>query len=317
MRLLLTGASGFLGRNVILSAPDDWRITALFHNDAGFPEFVKRMARSQVVAVRCDLADREQVAEFFEKNSRTWDCCLYLAARVDIPWSVREPHADLFLNTGSLLNLLEGISAQRFVYFSSGAVYDGLAGEVHPNAPLNPTLPYAISKLACERYVEFYQRRKRSIERSLIVRFFGAYGPYEAPHKIYSRVIRAIAFEKRDVYTIYGDGSNLIDAMYVADAVTAIQRMVVGDHWNDTVNLAGGSPIPIDTLVQEIGKILRPGGIQIEKEGVAHESNAFWGSTSEMREHYSFTPTITLAEGITRFRTFLEAYESGCGAASE
>jgi nucleoside-diphosphate-sugar epimerase len=307
MNILLTGASGFLGRNFILQAPRDWHILALFHNDGAFPEFVERAQNPNLSSARCDLTNGEEVARVFREHGREFDSCLYLAAKVDIPWSVRDPKGDLVSNTESLLNVLENLRTRKLVYFSSGAVYDGMNGEVHPRLNPAPSLPYAISKLASERYVEFYSRRRKSIDQYLIVRFFGAYGPYEAEHKIYSRLIRAFAFERKDSYTIYGGGQNLIDAMYVDDAVDALCRLLQGDHWNDTVNLACGQPQTIEALVREVGHALGIREVRIEKEGVAHEANRFWGSTSEMREYFGFEPKVNLADGIRRFRDFLAA----------
>jgi UDP-glucuronate 4-epimerase len=310
MNILLAGASGFIGRNVILQAREDWRIVALYRNDASFPEFISRAGKPNVTAAECDLADPGQVATLFQRYPFDWDCCLYLAAKVDIPWSVSEPKQDLLANVPPLLNLLEILRTRRFVYFSSGAVYDGLNGEVGPLCQLAPTLPYAISKLTCERYVHFYSHRKRSIDNYLIVRFFGAYGPYEPPHKIYTRLIRAFALEGKNHYKIYGDGQNLIDAMYVDDAVDAIARILTGCHWNDTINLAGGQPLTIEALVREIALALGRDSITIEKEGTANESNQFWGSTSEMRDIFGFQPKVQLSDGIRRFREFHNASRS-------
>jgi nucleoside-diphosphate-sugar epimerase len=310
MDLLLTGASGFLGRNFILGAPAGWRILALYSRDSSFPAFVERLDRPNVTAVRCDLMCPDQVEAVFQKYGREWEHALFLAAKVDIPWSVRDPNGDLQSNTQPLLHTLEHLRARRFVYFSSGAIYDGSQGEVSPMHPVSPTLPYAISKLACERYVEFYARRRRSIEDYIVVRFFGAYGPYEAPHKIYTRLIQAFAVEKKRSYTIYGSGRNAIDAMYVDDAVEAIGRILTGGHRNDTVNLAAGHPMTIESLVREAGEILGPGLVEIVKEGVAHECNEFWGSTAEMQEHFGFEPKVSLREGLTRFKEFLLARQT-------
>jgi UDP-glucuronate 4-epimerase len=140
-----------------------------------------------------------------------------------------------------------------------------------------------------------------------VVRFFGAYGPYEAPHKIYTRLIWALGIEGQCRYTIYGDGKNLIDAMYVDDAVEAIQRMLIGSHWNDTVNLAGGRPRTLEQLVEEVGEALGVGKVSISKQGLANESNEFWGSTREMKEFFGFQPQTTLGEGIRRFKDFFLA----------
>ncbi len=307
MRVLLTGASGFLGRNFLLRAPEGWNILALYRNDASFPAFVQDLERRNIVAAQCDLESPGEIAAILDRHGRDWDAALYLAAKVDIPWSVEQPREDLLQNVSPLLNLLERVHVDNFVYFSSGAVYDGLSGEVRPDMPVAPTLPYAISKLACERYVDFYTRRRRSIGRHLIVRFFGAYGPYEAPHKIYTRLIRAFAIEGKDSYTLYGDGQNRIDAMYVDDAVDAILRMINGQCWNTTVNLAGGHPVTVETLARQIAHLIAPAGVRIEKQGAAHENNHFWGSTSEMQELFGFKARIGLAAGIARFSEFLGA----------
>ena len=178
---------------------------------------------------------------------------------------------------------------------------------MHPDASITPTLPYAISKYASERYVEFARTRAGSIDRTLIVRFFGAYGPYEAPHKIYTRLVRAFALEGRRSYTIYGDGTNLIDAMYVDDAVDAVKRMLTGPHWNTCVNLAAGQPVTIETLVRTAASALGAEPITVEKQAIANESNHFRGSTREMEELYGFRPRTCLRDGLRRFRDFLIA----------
>jgi|SRR5215203_577202 len=305
MKLLVTGASGFVGRNLLLKAPADWRITALYNNDEGFSEFVGGLGAPNIVAVQCDLSSPDATIALSQQYGADWECCLYLAGRVDIPWSVREPRADLLTNTVSLLNLLENVHVNKFVYFSSGAVYEGSTGEVRPGTAVKPTLPYAISKLACEHYVECFHHRRKSLASYLIVRFFGAYGPYEAPHKIYTRLIRAFALDGHDRYTIYGDGGNLIDAMYIDDAVDAILRMLTGDHWNTIVNLAGGNPTRVDDLVRQVGKVLGLPSVIVDKQSIANERNEFWGSTVEMRDAFGFKPQIELNEGVRRFRDFL------------
>jgi UDP-glucose 4-epimerase len=308
MRVLLTGASGFVGRNVLRQAPQDWQVTAVYSADETLPAFVRDARLSNVVPVRCDLQSADEVANLTLTHGREWDCCLHLAAKVDIPWSVRHPQDDLRANTMPLLNVATACAIDRLVYFSSGAVYEGLSGEVTPTAPIAPTLPYAVSKLAAERYVEYAQRRCGSVNRYVIVRFFGAYGPYEAPHKIYTRLIRQFALERKRTYTIYGDGTNLIDAMYIDDAIEATLRIVRGDHWNRIVNLAGGRPLTIARLVEEVASVLGAEPVEIQMSGVANERNDFWGSVADMRDLYKFSPRVSLADGIRRFADYLSEH---------
>ena len=100
--------------------------------------------------------------------------------------------------------------------------------------------------------------------------------------------------ERQDRYTIYGDGTNLIDAMFVDDAVDAIEAIIRGAHWNDTINLAGGSPVTVESLVRAVAEALELDSISIDKAGAANEKNDFWGSAGEMRELYGFAPRVTL-----------------------
>jgi nucleoside-diphosphate-sugar epimerase len=305
MKILLTGASGFLGKNFILRAPSTWEIFAVYYHDLSFPAFISDSRKANVVPIRCDLTDPIQITTMFDKYGHEWECCIYLAAKVAIPWSVREPKEDLLINTCSLLNLLSGLHTNRFVFISSGAVYDGLRGKVHAGMRVNPTLPYAISKLASEQYVQCYHERHRTIENFLILRFFGAYGPYEASHKIYTRLVRNFAIERSDTYSIYGDGTNLIDAMYIDDAVDALQKVVIGNYWNDIVDFSAGDVMTIEELVRAVGRILGVDPISIQRQGIAHENIQFWASTERMWEYFKFKPQIKLDDGIRRLKDYL------------
>jgi len=304
MRILLTGASGFVGRNVLLRAPVDWEIVALYSNDQSFPGFVSALNRPNFTACQVDLRSTQEITAAFARYGTDWDCCLYLAAKVDIPWSVQNPKDDLIFNTLSLLNLLETIKVDRFVYMSSGAVYDGLQGEVDSSCPVYPTLPYAISKLTSEEYVRTFCLRRKTIARHTIVRFFGAYGPYEASHKIYGRLVRRFGIERNSSYELYGDGSNLIDAMYIDDAVDAL-LLIANDPHDTTLDLAGGHPISIEELVRQAAQVFGITALRIQKSGIAHESNSFWGSTRGMYERYGYKTRVDLAEGLRRFRKFM------------
>ena len=142
MKVLLTGAAGFLGRNLLLQAPADWEIVALYRGGEAFPGFVRGLANPRIAAVPCDLSDPAAVSRLCETHGAEWESCVYLAAKVDIPWSVREPNQDLLANVSPLLNLLERVRVAKLVYFSSGAVYDGCQGEATPSTPVRPTLPY-------------------------------------------------------------------------------------------------------------------------------------------------------------------------------
>src|SRR5205823_5507646 len=128
--------------------------------------------------------------------------------------SATRPLWDLESNAIALVRFLEHCRVGHIVFASSGAVYDGLVGDVTPSTPVDPRLPYAISKLASEQYVRFFAERRHAIESFVNVRFFGAYGPYEPERKITTRWMRAVMAGQR-AFTVRGNGQNLIDFMYV------------------------------------------------------------------------------------------------------
>jgi UDP-glucose 4-epimerase len=218
MRLLVTGASGFIGRNVLLRAPREWEIVATYNRTADLPAFVREQGLSHVRAVKCDLMSAADVAALSQSIGAKPDAMLFLAANGDPALSSKRPRWDLELNTVAFVNTLEQCPTKHVVYVSSGAVYDGLRGEVSPNTAVSPRLPYAISKLASEQYLRFFAEHRGTVDSYINVRFFGAYGPYEAARKITTRWFQSIAAGQRE-FMVRGDGKNLIDFMYVVPGV--------------------------------------------------------------------------------------------------
>lgn len=302
MKLLVTGASGFVGRNVLLATPREWSVTATYRNDASFPQFVREEGLSHVTPLRIDLADAGAFTGMDEKQ-RSFDACVYLAANGDPAYSDHAPAEDLRANALSIVNVVNACRFGHLLFFSSGAVYDGLQGSVGPASALHPTLPYAISKWASERYVMHAQKKGR-IGSASIARFFGAYGPYEAERKIYGRLVRQFAFARSPKFTLRGDGRNLVDAMYVDDAVRAIRLILDRPGESATFDLFSGRPLSLRDLVTQAAATF---GLQaqIEYAGEVPEYIEFRSSDRTVETRFGFRPTIELADGLTRLRDWM------------
>ena len=304
MRILVTGASGFIGRNMLLGLPADWKVTATYHRDPSFTQFLADNSLVNVVPLRVDLAAAEAFTGW-DPGERTFDACIYLAANGDPAYSDHAPLDDLRANAVAIVNTLSELKFGHFMFFSSGAVYDGLRGEVDPTSALCPTLPYAISKWASERYVA-HARRRGSVAQASIVRFFGAYGPYEASRKIYGRLVRQFAFERNPRFAIRGDGRNLIDAMYVDDTVRAIRLMLARESGDRTYDLCSGAPLTLEALVRTAAARfgLAP---EIDFVGEVPEYIEFRSRDRGLREDSGFQPQVPLEEGLERFRRWMAA----------
>lgn len=129
MRLLVTGASGFIGRNLLRAIPEHWLVTATYNRSADFPAFIERLGRATIVPFQVDLTESD-AATRLKSSQGAFDACVFLAANGDPALSVAKPAFDLRSNTISCVQLLEALHFERLIYFSSGAVYDGMVGAV-------------------------------------------------------------------------------------------------------------------------------------------------------------------------------------------
>jgi UDP-glucose 4-epimerase len=241
MRLLVTGASGFIGKNLLLKVPKDWDVIATYHKSGDFERFLVEKALENVRAVNVDLSDAVDTKRKLEGE---FDCAVHLVANTDLSLCARNPHQDLQMNAGTLLNTVKTAKIRDFIFMSSGAVYDGHTGLVSPDVRVDPSFPYAIAKLACEHYVSFF-KKSRLIGRYVILRFFGAYGPYEPSRKIFTKLVRAFICDKSRDFTVVGDGNNFIDAMFVDDAIEGLLSVVTSDVRDVTVDFA--SPCDVES----------------------------------------------------------------------
>jgi UDP-glucose 4-epimerase len=310
MRLVVTGASGFIGRNVLLRAPRDWEIVAVAHQTPGLEAFVAGHQLTNVRVVRCDLTDAAAVRALAVESGRA-DAGLYLAANGDPAASAERPRWDLESNTVALVTFLEHCPVDHLVYLSSGAVYDGLIGAVSPATPTSPRLPYAISKLASEHYVRFFSERRRTPASYINVRFFGAYGPYEPARKITTRWLLALAAGQRE-FTLRGNGENLIDFMYVDDAVDGMLRLVQAAGTSTTVDFASRAPLSVNAVVQAMARTLGV-DVSIRHQGVTEEYIQFHSIDRAMSDRFGFAPTISFDDGVRRLVEFFERERDAAG----
>jgi UDP-glucose 4-epimerase len=306
MKVLVTGGAGFIGSNLaqaLLARGDDVRLLDNFStgnrgNLAGLDH--------DVDLVEGDLRSYERV----HAAVRGVEVVFHQGALPSVPRSVQDPLTTTAVNVEGTLNVLlaardEGV--RRIVNASSSSVY-GNGGEL-PRAESqlpDPISPYAVAKLAAERFCTSFSRVYAMEIISL--RYFNVFGPRQDPTSQYSavvpRFIRAIA--AGEPVTVYGDGEQSRDFTYVDNVVGAnLLAADVAGVSGEIVNVATGGSTTVNQLADTIGRLLsRPVEKLFEPEREA-DVRASWADVEQARRLLSYEPRVELEEGLMRTADFL------------
>lgn len=296
MNILVTGGAGFIGSHIVehfqgkadtIRVLDNLR-TGYKHNLDGLDcEFIEG-----------SITDRELVKKAVEGI----DYIFHMAAMVSVPESMSKVSECVNINVNGLLNVLEEASdagVKKIVLASSAANYGD-----NPTVPKletmypEPKSPYAITKLDGEYYLEMF--RSEGKLQTTSIRFFNVFGPRQDPKGAYAAAV-PIFIEKAvkgENITIYGDGEQTRDFIYVKDIVGALVFAAMNEEMYGTYNAGYGGQITINDLANNIltsaqtdSKIL----YEEERAGDVKHSRA---SADKLRAA-GWQPQYTLEEGLT------------------
>jgi UDP-glucose 4-epimerase len=241
LRAIVTGGAGFIGSHVadaLLARGDD--VAVLDSLVTGSREKVPSDAELRVGDIRSD-------AQALFEELRPELCC-HLAAQADVGTSVERPDYDADVNVLGTLRVLEAARAHgTHVVFSStgGAIYGECDGPAAEDAPRRPISPYGIAKLAAEEYVAGWNRLFGTSHVSL--RFANVYGPRQEA-SLEGGVV-AIFLDRMaagEETTVFGDGEQTRDFVYVGDVVAAV--LAAAGHEGGTFNVGTG----VETSINEL-----------------------------------------------------------------
>jgi len=259
MRCLVTGGAGFIGSHVVdtLLARGD-RVVVLDDFRTGKRANLAHHAGSdRLDVVACDVSHGifAALAPITARHGPV-ERIVHLAAQVSVVHSVQNPLVDMQVNYGGTLHVLEYARAtgvKKVVFASSAAVYGEVATmPVGEDTPTRPVSPYGIDKLASEHALDYYAAVPGVPTTAL--RFFNVYGPREDRSSPYSGVISIFADRARAgrTLTIFGDGGQTRDFVYVGDVVRAIVA-ALGDGADRVVaNVGTGGEITVLELARSI-----------------------------------------------------------------
>lgn len=302
-RVLITGGAGFIGSHAAdRLLRGGWDVEIVDDFSSGKRANVPAAARVHELDVRSsEAANLVRVGRY--------DAVVHLAAQMDVRKSVADPLFDSDVNVRGTINIAEAVrrarSRVRVVFASTGGV---LYGDHHqpPNFETTrkePDSPYAIAKLACEYYLSYFSRI-HGLD-CVALRFGNVYGPRQDPHGEAGVVaIFCGRLLEGKPLTVFGDGLQTRDYVYVADVAEAIIR---------AIDAPLAEPAGIDarafnigtgrgTSVLEIADRLRAaagssGGVDFAPRRAGEQQDSFI-NCDKARDDLGWSPRVDLDEGL-------------------
>jgi len=301
-RVLVTGGAGFIGSHIADGyLAEGFEVTVLDNLSSGRRENVPRGAEFIEADIRSEKA-RQALARggFTVLNHH--------AAQMDVRVSVTDPMFDADTNIMGLLNLLQGArdgEVEHVVFASSGGVVYGESDALpHPEAaPKLPVSPYGVSKLTSEYYLAAYAQMHGL--RAVSLRYANVYGPRQSPHgeagvvAIFgSRLLRGTEL------TIYGDGAQTRDYVFVGDVMRA---NMVATRWTppgvtSLDDLAFNVGTGVETTVNELAEsMIAAAGATVRVRHAPARPGELQRSAVDATKagtDLGWRPTMTLSDGL-------------------
>jgi UDP-glucose 4-epimerase len=311
MRILITGGAGFIGRHIAEHFQDRAEVRVLDNLRSGFKGNLSGLGCQLIVG---SILDRDLV----RKAVKGVDFVFHLAAMVSVAESIQKPNECAEINAeGTAIVLEEAARARvkKLIFSSSAAIYgDNPMIPTIERMPAEPKSPYAASKYEGERHCIAFTDEGRLATVSL--RYFNVFGPYPDRRSEYTAAVPAFIEKaiRNEPITIFGDGRQTRDFIYVKDVVAANAFFALKSQATGAFNVACGRQITITDLALTIRNLTKSSStIDYGPARRGDVKHSVAGVDKTRRA--GFRPVCDLAEGLRAtiefFKKDLAAIEQG------
>lgn len=332
MKILVTGAAGFIGMHVVLRLLERGDEVVGVDNLNDYYDVNLKNARLEKLEAferfrfyKLDIAHREGVSDLFSKEEP--NRVVNLAAQAGVRYSLVNPHAYIDSNIQGFMNILEGCrqhAVEHLVYASSSSVYGTSVVapfSEHHNVD-HPVSLYAATKKANELMAHTYSHLYSLPTTGL--RFFTVYGPWGRPDM--APILFTSAILSGRPINVFNNGDLLRDFTYIDDIVEGVLRVTDKMATPDPdfsrsapnpassfspyriLNIGNGRPIPLLEFIQTLESAL---GVEAHMNFLPMQPGDMYmtsADTTKLDEWVGFKPNTLLVEGIGKFVTWYREF---------
>lgn len=297
MKVVVTGGAGFIGSHIVeYWSERNAEVHIIDSLRSGYKKNIENFAN--ITFHNGSITDKELTKRALENT----DYVFNLAALISVPESLEKPDECIDINVKGLLNILDAAKengVKKVVHSSSAAIYGD-----DPRLPKDismkpkPQTPYGITKLDGEYYLQMYFEQYGLNTTSL--RYFNVFGPRQDPKSQYAAAIPIFVFKalRNEPITIYGDGEQTRDFVYVKDVVQANVLAAESENVIGVFNVANENAITINDLAKLIIKTTNSSSkINYEKTRPGDIKHSL-ASIKETRELLKFKPAHDLTTSL-------------------
>jgi UDP-glucuronate 4-epimerase len=332
MKILVTGAAGFIGSTLALRLLERGDTVCGIDNMNDYYDVRLKEARLQRIKdhrhfefQKLDIIDREAMAELFQKQK--FDAVMHLAAQAGVRYSITNPQSYIDSNLVGFGNILEGCrhsGVKHLAFASSSSVYGAntkLPFSEHDNVD-HPVSLYAATKKANELMAHSYAHLYNLPCTGL--RFFTVYGPWGRPDMALFKFTKGILED--DAIPVFNHGKMIRDFTYIDDIVEGVIRVI--DHpaspdpaWSGTTpdpatsyaryriyNIGNNQPVElmryIEVLEKCLGKKAKFEMLPMQEGDVPATS----ADIEDLENDVGFRPRTSVEQGVARFVEWYKSY---------